>query len=354
MAGSKGTIIMTGSGGGLECAIVSKIISTVELLEHHSIYTVRNTLSSAIKLQSILSGAPKTHRCEVLPLDLSRLASVREFARNLNARVAAGEIPPIRVLILNAAVNDMGKQSFTEDGFDMAFASSYLSHWILTLLLLQSMDHEDGRIVVVGSACHDTHWAAPSVNHPIHKLTGYYDDENWKIFFKDDNIESIAKGTWCPNDMAKPEVAGRRRYGVAKMCAAMKIGELQKRLDADLVLHGVSVIGIDPGHMATGIVRHGSWMTRNVVSPILMSLVGHLTVLFQANPYFRTTTKSADDVIAAAFEAGPRLRGKYLDRTKLSIVSREAADIEKREMVWRESVRLTGLTQQDTKLVQWA
>ncbi len=118
--------------------------------------------------------------------------------------------------------------------------------------------------------------------------------------------------------------------------------------------HSQSAIEVAITDLSIVVVRHGSWMTRNVVSPILMSLVGHLTVLFQANPYFRTTTKSADDVIAAAFEAGPRLRGKYLDGTKLSMVSREAADTEKREMVWRESVRLTGLTQQDTKLVQWA
>ncbi|KAI1427947.1 hypothetical protein F5Y12DRAFT_791071 [Xylaria sp. FL1777] len=354
MASLKGTIVMTGSAGGLGCAIVSKIVSTPELLENHGIYTVRSKLSSATKLQSILSSAPTTHRYDVEPLDLSRLASVREFASNLNARVSAKEIPPIRVLILNAAVNDMGKQSFTEDGFDMAFASNYLSHWVLMLLLLQSLDRKDGRIVVVGSACHDPHWAALSVNHPIHKMTGYYDDENWKIFFKDHNIESIARGTWCPNDIAKPEVVGSRRYGVAKICAAMSIGELQKRLDADPVLEGISIVGVDPGQMPTGIVRHSNWMTRNVASPIFMSLVAQLTVLFQANPYFRTTAKSANDVVAAAFETGPRLRGKYLDGTKLSQVSSEAADAKKREMVWRESVRLTGLTQQDTKLVQWA
>ncbi|KAI1296328.1 hypothetical protein F5Y03DRAFT_398855 [Xylaria venustula] len=347
MASSNGTIIMTGSAGGLGCAIASKIISTPELLDHHCIYTVRNKLPSATNLQAILSNTPKTHHYDVEPLDLSRLASVREFASNLNARVAAGEIPPIRVLILNAAVNDMGKQSFTEDGFDMAFESNYLSHWVLMLMLLQSMDHADGRIVVVGSACHD-------VNHPIHKMTGYYDDENWKTFFKEDNIESIARGSWCTNDMAKPEIAGSRRYGVAKMCAAMSIAELQRRLDADPVLQGMSIVGIDPGHMPTGIVRHSNWVKRNVVSPIFMTLVAQLMVWFQANPHFRTTAKSAHDVIAAAFETGPRLRGKYLDGTKLSKVSSEAADTLKQKMAWRESVRLTGLTQKDTKLVQWA
>ncbi|TGJ81186.1 hypothetical protein E0Z10_g7583 [Xylaria hypoxylon] len=345
MASLKGTIVVTGSGGGLGCALVSKIISTTELADYHSIYTVRSTLSSAVKLQSILSSAPKAYRYDVQSLDLSRLVNVREFASKLNARVAAGEIPPIRALILNAAVNDMGKQSFTNDGFDTGFASNYLSHWVLTLLILQSMDRKDGRIVVVGSATHD-------VNHPIHKLTGYYNDENWKTFFKGDNIESIANGTWCPNDVAKPEISGGRRYGVAKMCAIMMIAELQQRLDSDPALQGVSIVGVDPGHMSTGIMRHGNWMTRNV-APIIMSLIAQLTVVFQTNPHFRTTAKSAGDLMAAAFEVGPRLRGKYLDGSELSRVSPEAADTKKREMVWRESVRLAHLKQQETKLVHW-
>ncbi|GAW15795.1 hypothetical protein ANO14919_052170 [Xylariales sp. No.14919] len=345
MATPKGTIVVTGSAGGVGCAIASKIISTAELADYHSIYTVRDTSSPSAELQSILQSAPKTYHYEVQSLELSRLADVREFASKLNVRVASGEIPPIRVLILNAAVSDMGKQGFTRDGFDMAFAVNYLSQWLLTLLALQSMDHKEGRIVVVGSASHD-------VNHPIHKLTGYYNDEKWKTFFKDDLLSSIANGTWCPNTVARPEIAGGRRYGVAKMCAVMMVAELQQRLDADPELRGVSIVGVDPGHMSTGIVRHGSWIIRSV-API-MSLIAQLTAWFQTNPHFRTTAKSADDLIAAAFEAGPRLRGKYLDGSELSEVSPEAADAKKREMVWRESVILTRLTQEQTKLVNWA
>lgn len=78
-------------------------------------------------------------------------------------------------------------------------------------------------------------------------MKGYYTDESSKTFFEDDNIESIAKGTWLPNGTLKPEVSGARRYGVAKMCATMMIGELQERLDADLALQGISVVGVDPG-----------------------------------------------------------------------------------------------------------
>lgn len=84
-----------------------------------------------------------------------------------------------------------------------------------------------------------------------------------------------------------------------------------------------------------------------------MSLVVRFSVLLQANPYFRTTVKSANDLLAAVFETSPRLRDKYLDGTALCEVSPEAVDAKKREMVWRESVRLAGLTEQDAKLVRW-
>lgn len=61
MASPKGTVIMTSSGGGLGCAIASGIVSSPELVEYHSIYTVRNKDSPAINLTAILARAPKTH-----------------------------------------------------------------------------------------------------------------------------------------------------------------------------------------------------------------------------------------------------------------------------------------------------
>lgn len=47
------------------------------------------------------------------------------------------------------------RRTRTEKGLDIAFASNYLGHWLSVLLLLQSMDQESGRIVVVGSWVHE-------------------------------------------------------------------------------------------------------------------------------------------------------------------------------------------------------
>jgi NAD(P)-dependent dehydrogenase (short-subunit alcohol dehydrogenase family) len=61
----------------------------------------------------------------------------------------------IFALILNAGYNEMNIQRFTEDGFATMFMTNYLGNWLLVLLLLQSMDREIGRIVVLGSKAHE-------------------------------------------------------------------------------------------------------------------------------------------------------------------------------------------------------
>ncbi|KAI0449784.1 hypothetical protein F5B21DRAFT_493317 [Xylaria acuta] len=347
MAHCKGTILITGANGGLGHQLVSKIVSTPEFVGYYGIYAVRDT-KAAPALRSALSGSTATHHHTVESLDLSRLSTVRVFAEAINARVLAGEIPPIRALILNAGYNDMGKESLTEDGFDMSFASNYLGHWLLTLLLLQSMNRECGRVVVLGSITHD-------VNHPMNKITGYYDDEEWKSFFKgDESVDAIARGTWATNASAKPDIAGGRRYGAAKICVVMMIGELQRRLDADPILSGISIVGINPGTMYTGIIRHGDWFTKLFLFPVIMLPLSYLMALFQPNPAIRTASKSASDLLKAAFEVDPKFRGAYLNGTELTSISREAADAEKSRMVWKHSVRYTHLTNEDTMLVSCA
>ncbi|KAK0710022.1 hypothetical protein B0T26DRAFT_653162 [Lasiosphaeria miniovina] len=344
-----GSVLITGANGGFGCGIVSKMVSTPELAVYHGIYTTRDGSSAPALKTALASATAKSHSHEVLSLDLSRLASVREVAAGINARVASGKLPPIRALILNAAYNDLGQQAFTEDGFDMGFAATYLGHWLLTLLLLQSMDRQHGRVVVVGGSSYDVH-------HPIHKLGGYYKDKKWQTLINGDSIDAVAEGTWSSNNDDAPSKAGVRRYGAAKMCAVMMLLELQKRLDADPALSSLSVVGIDPGSMATGIVRRGDWFTRTVLFPVVVpALAPVMAWSGNPTPTFRSVSRSADDLLSAAFDSDPaRLRGRYLDGSQLKDVSPEAADEAKRAVVWRDSVKYTHLTSGDTMLVNWA
>lgn len=61
----------------------------------------------------------------------------------------------------------------------------------------------------------------------------------------------------------------------------------------------------------------------------------------------RTTKKSSDDIIAAAFDCNPTLgerpKGMYLDGEERRQVAAEARDPRKREILWRDTVKYTGL-----------
>jgi NAD(P)-dependent dehydrogenase (short-subunit alcohol dehydrogenase family) len=145
-----GTILVTGANGGIGSAIVSQIFASPELALYHGIYTVRDPTASPLP-----APAKHTHQYETLSLDLNDLAGIRELADTINKKVADGVIPPIRALILNAGYQELDAQRFTKDGFATVFTANYLGHWLLVLLLLQSMDRERGRIVVLGSKAHE-------------------------------------------------------------------------------------------------------------------------------------------------------------------------------------------------------
>lgn len=75
------------------------------------------------------------------------------------------------------------------------------------------------------------------------------------------------------------------------------------------------------------------------------------------NNGIRTPHKSAGDVLAAALDSSPvlgeRPQGLYLVGTERAEVSSEAKDEKKRLLVWKDSIRYTGLKQEDTILVNW-
>ncbi|CAL4937292.1 unnamed protein product [Urochloa decumbens] len=91
----------------------------------------------------------------VLPLDLSSLASVRDFAGRF---LALGL--PLHLLINNAGKFSHGQLALSEDGVEMTFATNYLGHFLLTKLLLGRMEETaaatgvQGRIVNVSSSVH--------------------------------------------------------------------------------------------------------------------------------------------------------------------------------------------------------
>lgn len=343
---SKGTILVTGTNGTLGSEIVSQILSTPELAAYHGIYTVRNAEKAPVLDLALQSGKhSQTHSSNVISLDLADLSSVRAVAEKINQQVAHGETPPIRALILNAGYLEFTTQAWTADGFDMAFACNYLGHWLLTLLLLQSMDRDVGRIIIVGSESHDPY-------NPKSKAA--FNHEKWMNFIHDvHGSEPIAKGTWSASKEDPSFHSGFRRYGASKFCQASMIPELQRRLDTDPALHKLCILGVDPGSMPGNLTRRGPWIIRVFVFKLIMPWLAPLMAWLQPNGPLSTVKLGAADIIAAALERGESPKGMYFYRSELSEMTPEANDEKKRERLWVDTIRYTQLKVGDSILVNW-
>ncbi|MBX3209360.1 MAG: SDR family NAD(P)-dependent oxidoreductase, partial [Labilithrix sp.] len=108
-------------------------------------------------------------RAEFLPLDLGDLASVRAAARTLLDR---GD--PIHVLVNNAGV--AASRGVTKDGFEIAFGTNHLGHFLFTTLLLPRLrESAPARIVNVASKAHYRARGVPfdSLRAPTKSATGW-------------------------------------------------------------------------------------------------------------------------------------------------------------------------------------
>jgi NAD(P)-dependent dehydrogenase (short-subunit alcohol dehydrogenase family) len=209
MSHLKGSVLITGANGGLGSGFVSNFINSPYASSYRGIYTVRNP-ATANSLKKVLEKAPQSHQYEIIPFDLSSLESVRATAADINAKVANGTWEPIRALILNGAWQEATTETlrpltFTKDGFEGHFAINYLANFLFVLLVLQSMDKEHGRIVLVSSWSHDTH-------DPRNDSINVYKGDEYKILWRDPEV--LSKGVVYKDDAYK---AGMRRYGASKL-----------------------------------------------------------------------------------------------------------------------------------------
>ncbi|EKG22585.1 Short-chain dehydrogenase/reductase SDR [Macrophomina phaseolina MS6] len=86
-----GTVIITGSAGSLGLALAELVINRAEPLT--PIFTVRSQKAANAQPLKALVEAKKQKTAETRELDLSNLDAVRAFARDINERVSANQLP---------------------------------------------------------------------------------------------------------------------------------------------------------------------------------------------------------------------------------------------------------------------
>ncbi|KAK7943734.1 short chain dehydrogenase domain-containing protein [Apiospora aurea] len=362
----QGTIFVTGANGGLGSAIVDRIVRDPTLAaNYHGLYTVRNPQRAAAVQQVLQKHHAGTggHSCDLVPLDLGSLASVRATAADVNRRVAAGTLPPLRALVLNAGWQEYTTQTWTADGFDQAFQINYLSHFLLTLLLLGSMDRQHGgRIVVLGSWSHDT---TDKRNTMGPTGAAYTSEERYRQIFAGEpmDTEKVATGKWSsmvehPGDAD----AGFRRYGASKLAEVMMMRELSKRIAADPALSALTVVGVDPGAMPSNLIRERGTPLLRFMADWLMPWLVPIMAWFQPNGDFRTTAQSARDVLHAAglffsdsddILSRRKLNGTYFNGSAVGDVGPEAKDDVKCKTLWTDAIRFAEVQEGDTVLTDW-
>lgn len=199
---------------------------------------------------------------------------------------------------------------------DTILVANYPRHWLLTLLLLKSLDTSSARIIVIGSQSHDPH------NKRNDGTGAFVDEKHQTVLQEPATVDAIARGSWSSAQEDPSWKSGYRRYGSAKLFSIMMIHGLQSRMNHDANLQNVCILGVDPGTMMTGLQRHAPWIIRVLVFQIIYPIIP----FFSPNGPIRSTHRSAMQVLYATFksdsESGAYPKGNYYFNKKLFETSR--------------------------------
>ncbi|MDA4136087.1 MAG: SDR family oxidoreductase [Thaumarchaeota archaeon] len=230
------------------------------------------------------SGA-RSEDVSLMIADLASLESVRRLASEFLQTKQ-----PLHVLMNNAGLI-LGKRTVTKDGLETTFEVNYLSHFLLTGLLLGTMKASaPSRIINVSSDAH----------------TGGHID------FEDLQEEK--------------SYGGLRSYSQSKLAQVLFTFELAKKLQGT----GVTVNAVHPGVVAT------NWATR---SAGLLSIGIKL-----AHPFMMGAEKGADTLVYLA--SSPEVAdvtGKYFTKRKAVPSSKDSMDEPDAKKLWDVSLKLAKL-----------
>jgi len=222
-----------------------------------------------------------------LQADFASLADVRRLAAVIRERT-----PRIDVLINNAGgIN--GTRLESKDGYEMTFAVNHLAGFLLTHLLLDTLQTgTPARIVTVSSNAH----------------------RGAKMKFDD------LQATRGFSPMSA--------YGMSKLANVLFTRSLARRLQGTKV----TATAVHPGFCRTS-------FGRDVTTSGLVKLIFQFVARFA-----RTPEKGAETVIylASSPEVAGSSGGYYFDR-KLAPVSPTAQDDDVAERLWKASEQLTGI-----------
>jgi NAD(P)-dependent dehydrogenase (short-subunit alcohol dehydrogenase family) len=301
------TVVITGANVGIGFAAATFLAAQPD---YRIVLACRNAVKAKQAVSSIKRKYPDS-MVDFAFLDLFSLNSVRRFPATLHAM----QIPQLAGLILNAGGINMRAKSleFTEDGFERTFQLNFLGHFLLTHLLVPSLE-ECSRIVFVSSDLHD-----PSATKMGKVMPPRYGP-----------VSDLARGAGTAAKL-KPMA----RYGTAKMYAIMTARELSRRLRQ--TGRSITVNSWSPGVVPT--TQAGRDM-----NPLLKTIMMSSWFVRFMGSHLSSEAEAAQALGGLLMDtkyAG--VTGAYFDGYKQISSSAESRNEEKAKSVWEQSFALCGL-----------
>ncbi|KAJ5118934.1 hypothetical protein N7448_010640 [Penicillium atrosanguineum] len=326
------TVIITGANGSLALGFVDTFLSCYP--QHTLIATVRNPSPqddpNTAKLTRLISkySNPKV---VIEALDLGNIASVRSFAEKLNAKISSRELPRISTIVCNAATLSLeAGQKFTSDGNEATFQVCHLSHYLLILKLLGSMDFGSGRIVMLGSITH-----YPEKPNPLSSLRPGLPE----------NIEDLIKP--APDALSLVHDRGYQRYGTAKLANVIFAEDLNERFRMDSKLSNMTALAMDPGGLPAS---RAQAKQKSSIRMIFATINFLMPVLKYLTSVFRTTEDAGRDLVAVSMDPTFQGKGGYYVGQKKDAPAAVSTDEKEQKVLWAACWRWVGLKADETVL----
>jgi NAD(P)-dependent dehydrogenase (short-subunit alcohol dehydrogenase family) len=255
---------------------------------------------------------------EKVALDLRELASVRDFAAEIERRLGDA---PIDALVLNAGGSFANADTRTPDGFETTFAVNHLAHYLLARLLLPRIAH-GGRLILTSSGTHDPaeRTLLPVPRHATAELLAHPDRD--------------------PDREATPSAAGGHAYAASKLCNVLTARRLAG--DAHVAARRIVPIAWTPGPTpGTGLVRERSLAVR-----LAWRLLG--TPLRHLVPKLSSRDAAATALVDLTLgRASPPPGSIYAALRRGTLTWCEPSVLARRDdlmrALWEDSARLVGL-----------
>ena len=260
------------------------------------IMACRNLQKAEKAKKDILNQAPHGD-LEVMEIDLSKLKSVRSFAKTFLEKYSQ-----LDLLVNNAGVM-MPPYSKTEDGFELQMGANYFGHFLLTGLLLDTiLKTPNSRIVSLSSNAH----------------------KQGKINF--DDLQS---------EKSYSKIGA---YSQSKLACLMYAYELQRRLDKA----GKKTISVaaHPGASTTNLDQHLPRLAVKIIMPILKATIAQSPAAGAEPTLYAALGK---DVKGGDY-FGPGGFGEFSGRAKKVESTKLSHDKEIAKKLWEVSEELTDIS----------